>query len=46
MLLFIAFVMFAALMCAWLVLPENSEVAAPKPAEKMAPETAPMPARA
>ncbi len=46
MLLFIAFVMFAALMAAWLVLPDKSEVAAPKPAERVTPEAGTMPARA
>ncbi len=46
MLLFIAFVMFAALMSAWLVLPDNAQAPAPKPVEKAAPETATMPARA
>ncbi len=46
MLLFIAFVMFAALMAAWLVLPDSTPAAAPKPVEKMAPESGTMPARA
>lgn len=46
MLLFIAFVMFAALMSAWLVLPDNAPAAAPKPVEKMAREPGTMPAQA
>ncbi|MDQ3655188.1 MAG: hypothetical protein M3457_08925 [Chloroflexota bacterium] len=46
MLLFIAFVMFAALMTAWLVLPDNAQTVAPKPVEKLAPESGTMPARA
>lgn len=46
MILFIAFVMFAALMAAWLVLPDSTPAAAPKPAEKTAPETGTVPARA
>lgn len=46
MILFIAFVMFAALMACWLVLPEKSEASAVKPVEKAAPETRAMPARA
>lgn len=47
MLLFIAFVMFAALMAAWLVLPDSAPAAAPMPAEKkIAPESGTMPARA
>lgn len=46
MLLFIAFVMFAALMAAWLVLPDSASATAPKPAEKAVPESGTMPARA
>ena len=46
MLLFIAFVMFAALMAAWLVLPDSTPTAVPKPVEKLAPESGTMPARA
>ncbi len=46
MILFIAFIMFAALMAAWLVLPDSAPVTAPKPVEKIAPESGAMPARA
>ncbi len=46
MLLFIAFVMFAALMAAWLVLPDSAPAPVPKPVEKAVPETGTMPARA
>jgi len=46
MILFIAFVMFAALMAAWLVLPDSAPATAPKPVEKTAPESGTIPARA
>ena len=46
MLLFIAFVMFAALMGAWLVLPDSAPATAPKQAEQAVPESGTMPARA
>ncbi len=46
MILAIAFIMFAALMAAWLVLPDSAPAAAPKPVEKTSPESGAMPARA
>jgi len=46
MILLIAFIMFAALMAAWLVLPDSAPTAAPKPVEQTAPDTGTMPARA
>jgi hypothetical protein len=46
MLLFLSFLCFAVLFVSWLALPDNQEMVTPKPAEKTAPETSTMPARA
>ena len=47
MLLVIAFLMFAILCAAWLVMPEQAETEpASKPAEKLTPEPGTLPARA
>jgi hypothetical protein len=47
MLIAISFVMFALLLASWLVVPDGStETIAAKPAEKTAPESGAMPARA